>query len=175
MSTCMPRRSWQSSMIGPTKSGGVMIGGPDVGLLDRLDQVRVGHVGRAVHVDPLAAAQAHVVLDVRRRREQLEAVLALEPLAHDVHVQQAEEAAAKAEAERLRGLGLVRERRVVQRQLLERVPQVGVAVGVDRIEAAEDDRAHLAVAGQRLGGRPASVVSVSPTRSFATSLMPVMM
>jgi len=35
----------------------------------------------------------------------MHAVLALEPLLDDVHVQQAEEAAAEAEAERLRGLG----------------------------------------------------------------------
>ena len=40
-------------------------------------------------------------------------MLALEALAHDVHVQQAEEAAAKAEPQRLGWLGLVRERRVV--------------------------------------------------------------
>ena len=88
-------------------------GGADVGLLDRLDVVRVGHVGRAVDLDHLAAAHAHVVLDVRRRREQLEVVLALEALAHDVHVQQPEEAAAKAEAERLRGL---RARRTARRR-----------------------------------------------------------
>ena len=88
-----------------------------------------------------------------RRGEQLQVVLALEPLAHDVHVQQAEEAAAEAEAERLAGLGLLGQRGVVERELLERVAQVRELVGVDREEPAEDHRLDLAVAGQRLGGR----------------------
>ena len=44
----------------------------------------------------------------------VEVVLALEPLLDDLHVQQAEEAAAEAEAERLRGLGLEDERGVVE-------------------------------------------------------------
>ena len=115
----------------------------------------IRHLGRASDLDPLAAAQLDLVADVGRRRQQLEAVLALQPLADDVHVQQAEEAAAKAEPERLRGLRLIRERGVVQRQPVERVAQVLVAVGVDREQAAEDHRLHLAVAGQRLR-RPAA-------------------
>ena len=57
-----------------------------------------------------------------------------------------EEAAAEAEAERLGGLGLPAQRGVVERQLLERVAQVGVVVGVHREEAAEDHRLDLAVA-----------------------------
>ena len=63
-----------------------------------------------------------------------------------------EEAAAEAEPERLRGLGLPAQRGVVQRQLLQRVAQVGVVVGVHREEAAEDHRLDLAVArAARLG------------------------
>ncbi len=70
--------------------------------------------------------------------------------------------------------GSQRQRGVVERELLQRVAQLGVLVGVDREQAAEDHRLDLAVAGQRLGGRPLRfVVSVSPTRSCVTSLMPV--
>ena len=70
--------------------------------------------------------------------------------------------------------GSQRQRRVVERELLERVAQVRVVVGVDREQAAEDHRLDLAVAGQRLGRAAcALVVSVSPTRSWVTSLMPV--
>ena len=65
-----------------------------------------------------------------------------------------EEAAAEAEAERLRRLGLVEERRVVQLQLLERVAQLRVVVGVRREEPGEHHRLHVLVARQRLGGRP---------------------
>ena len=103
-----------------------------------------------------AVGERHLVLDARHRRQQLEVVLALQALAHDVHVQQAEEAAAEAEAQRVGGLGLPAQRGVVERQLLQRVAQVGVVVGVDREQAAEHHRLDLAVAGQRLG-RPAAL------------------
>ena len=105
--------------------------------------------------------------DRRHRREQVEVVLALEALAHDVHVQQAEEAAAKAEAERVGGLGLPRQRGVVERQLLERVAQVRVVVGVDREEAAEDHRLDVAVAGQRPRSRRSTSSSACRRRAAA--------
>ena len=71
-----------------------------------------------------AVGERDLELDRRHRRHQLEVVLALQALAHDVHVQQAEEAAAEAEAERVGGLRLPGQRRVVERQLLERVAQL---------------------------------------------------
>ena len=108
--------------------------GLDVRLLDRLDLVR--HVGGVVHLEPVAARPGlDAVGDVRRGHEQVEVELALEPLADDLHVQQAEEAAAEAEAERLRGLGLVEERAVVQLQPLERVAELRILVRVGREEA----------------------------------------
>ena len=77
-----------------------------------------------MHLDHAAVGERDLVLHVGGRGEQVEVVLALQPLAHDVHVQQTEEAAAKAEAQRLAGLGLIGQRGVVQRQLLERVAEV---------------------------------------------------
>ena len=118
------------------------------------DRGGVGHLGRAVDLDPLAADHLDEVADVGGRRQQLEVVLALEPLAHDLHVEEPEEAAAEAEAERLRVLRLVGERRVVERQLVERVAEVLEAVGVDREEAAEDHRLDLAIALERAGRGP---------------------
>ena len=107
-----------------------------------------------MHLAPLAVSLEHAVGDVRRGHDQVEVELALEPLAHDLHVQQAEEAAAEAEAERLRRLGLVEERGVVELEPLERVAQLGVLVGVAREEAGEDHRLDVLVARQRLrGGR----------------------
>ena len=121
-----------------------------------------------------AVGERDLVLHARHRRHQIEVVLALEALAHDVHVQQAEEAAAETEAERVGGLWLPRQRCVVEGQLLERLAQVGIVVGIDRIETGEDHRLDLAVAGQRLRGRRSlALVSVSPTRSVVTSLRPV--
>ena len=101
----------------------------------------------------LAAVQHDLVAHRRRRRDQVQRVLALEPLLDDLGVQEAEEAAAEAEAEGGAGLGLVAERRVVEAQLLERGLQRAVLVGVDRVEPGEDHRLHFAEAGQRLGRR----------------------
>ena len=89
-----------------------------------------------------------------RGHEQVEVELALEPLAHDLHVQQAEEAAAEPEAERLTRLRLVMERRVVQLQPLERVAQGRIVVRIGREQAREDHRLDVLVARQRLARRP---------------------
>ena len=127
--------------------------GADVRLLDALELAR--HLRRVVHLELLAHPRLDAVGDVRRRHEQVEVELPLEPLAHDLHVEQAEEAAAEAEAERLRRLRLVEQRPVVELQPLERVAQLGVLVGVRREEPREDHRLHVLVAGQRLGGAAA--------------------
>ena len=66
-------------------------------------------------------------------------------------MQQAEEAAAEAEAKRLRALRLVRERGVVELQFADGVAEVLVVVGVDREDAGEDHRLHFLEAGERLG------------------------
>ena len=122
----------------------------------------------------VAVGGVREVLDVRRGGDEREVVLALEPLADDLHVQQAEEAAAEPEAERARRLGLVGERRVVEPQLLQRLAQVGVLVAVDRIEAAEHHRLRVAVAGERLARARVRSVTVSPTFASPTSLIPAM-
>ena len=101
---------------------------------------------RVVHLDRLARRRVHAVLDRRGGGDEGEAELALESLADDLHVQEAEEAAPEPEAERPRGLGLVGEARVVQPQLLQRLAQVGEVVAVDRVQAAEHHRLRLAVA-----------------------------
>ena len=114
------------------------------------------------------------VLDVRRARDERQVVFAFEALAHDLHVQQAEEAAPEPEAERARRLGFVRERRVVEPQPFERLAQVGVLVALDGIQTAEHHRLRLAVAGERLGRGAAESVTVSPTFASPTSLIPAM-
>ena len=64
-------------------------------------------------------------------------------------MQQAEEAAAEAEAERGAGLHLVAEAGIVEPQLADALAQFLEIRGVDREEAAEDHRLHFLVAGQR--------------------------
>ena len=67
-------------------------------------------------------------------------------------MQQAQEPAAEAEAQRVAGFRHVREAGVVQAQLLQLFPQVLEIGGVDRVHAAEDHLLRLLITGQRLGG-----------------------
>ena len=100
----------QSSITAPTYSFGTMIEALMYGSSTSSNASgRSDGVCTSTH--SASFERAHPVGDVRRGHEQVEVELALEPLAHDLHVQQAEEAAAEAEAERLRRLGLVEERR----------------------------------------------------------------
>ena len=94
--------------------------------------------------------QLDAVLDRRRGRDEVEVELALEALLDDLHVEQAEEAAAEPEAQRDRALGLVGEARVVEVELLERVAQQRVVLAAERVDAGEHEALRLLVAGQRL-------------------------
>ena len=126
-------------------------------LLDRLDVGGVGEHLRVVDGEHAAVAQPHPVLDGRRGGDQREPELALEPLLDDLHVEQAEEAAAEAEAERRRGLRLPHQRGVVEVELLERLLEFLDVLAVDREDAGEDHRRRLPVAGQRRGCGPLGV------------------
>ena len=64
-----------------------------------------------------------VVAHARRGRDQVQVVLALQPLLDDLQMQQPEKAAAESKTQRNRRLGLEREARIVQPQLFERVAQ----------------------------------------------------
>ena len=67
--------------------------------------------------------------------DDVHAVLAPQALLDDLQVQQAEESAAEAEAQRHRGFGLVRKGRIVQLQLGQAGLEVLVVARVDRIDA----------------------------------------
>ena len=148
----LPRRSFDKLHHRPDVLLGDDDRRADVRLLHVLE-LGVGISDGLCDLDLLAGPCLDAVGDVRRGHEQIEVELALEPLAHDLHVQEAEEAAAEAEAERLRRLGLVEERRVVELELLQRVAELRVLVAVRREQAREDHRLHVLVAGQRLGCR----------------------
>ena len=176
MVTNVPRRFVDSSMSAPMYWLGRHDAELDPGLLDRLD-VATGSGSRAglsTTTMPRPCMQLDVVLDRRRRGDEVEVELALEPLLDDLHVEQAEEAAAEAEAERHRALRLEGEAGVVEVELLERLAQERVVLAAERVDAGEDEALGRLVAGQRLGrrARPA-VVSVSPTWASRTFLRPV--
>ncbi len=96
----------------------------------------------------------HLVDHVRRGGDQVEAELALQALADDLQVQQAQIADAETEAERRRRLRLVGERGVVQLQLVQRVPQGRIVRAVDRVETRVDHRLRVLVAAQGVLRRP---------------------
>ena len=123
-----------------------------VRLANLLDAPRVREVRGTVRLYDLAVRQHYLVDDVRRGRHEVDAELAVEPLLRNLHVQQAEEAAAEAEAERRRVLRLEAYRRIIYLQLLKRLAQLVDVLALDGVEAAEDDGLHLLVSRERLGG-----------------------
>src|SRR5690606_242317 len=66
----------------------------------------------------------------------------------DLHVEQAQEAAAKAKAQRLRDLGFEHQRGIVKLQLLERIAQLVVFAAFDRIQTGKYLRLDLFEAWQ---------------------------
>jgi hypothetical protein len=114
---------------------------------------RSREVARVRHPDLLAGVHDDAVDGVRRGGDQGQVEFALQALADDLHVQQAQEAAAEAEPERVARLRLVQQGGVVEPQLVQRVAQVGVVVAVHRVQAGEDHRLGGRVAGQRFGRR----------------------
>ena len=113
-----------------------------------------------------------LVGDVGGGLDEGEVALALEPLLDDLHVEHAEEPAAEAEPEGVGRLGLEREAGVIERQLLERGPQIVELVVRGREQAAEDDLDRLLVAGEgRLAPAWRTSVMVSPMRTSESRLM----
>jgi hypothetical protein len=106
-----------------------------------------------------------------RGGDEVDVVLALEPVADHLEVEEAQEAAAEAEAQGGGGLHLVGEGGVVEGELLDGVAEVLEVGGVDGEEAAEDDRLRGLEAGERSVAPLRSWVMVSPTRVSRTCLI----
>ncbi len=93
------------------------------------------------------------VLDRRGRRDEREVELALQSLPRDLHVQQAEEPTAEAEAERGGRLGLEGDGGVGELEFFQRVTQLRQLVTVNRVEAAKDHGLGVPVARERCACR----------------------
>ena len=121
-----------------------------VRLFDVIDDRRGRHQRGILDQHQLAVGLEYAILDARHRRDETQVELALQPLLHDFHVQQAEESAAEPEPERRRRFGLVAQRCVVELKLFERVAQVFVLLRVGRVEPGEHERFYRLVARQCL-------------------------
>ncbi len=134
----------------------ILAGGINVRVRDRLlrkgDGGGVRVIRGVVDRNRLPVRFRDMIHHARRGRDQVQMVFALQPLLHHLHVEKAQKAAPKAEAQRGGGLRLERERGVVELQPLQRIPQVGVMRAVRRVNAAEHHGLRGPVAGQRLVG-----------------------
>src|SRR5207248_3275703 len=90
--------------------------------------------------------------DRRRGLDHLDMELALEAFLYDLHVEQAQEAATKAKAERIVGFGLEAEAGVVEAEAIHRVAELVVLRFAGRVEVAIDHLLDRLVAGELLGG-----------------------
>src|SRR5271165_1379953 len=126
-------------------------------LFHRVDLTGIGPARRVLYLDNGTIGQRDLVAHAGRGGDEVKLVLPLQPLLDDLHVQQPEEAAAKAEAKRSGALRLEEEGRIVEAQLLEGVAQQRVLVRVDGIETREDHRLDVLKA-RKLGRRRARLI-----------------
>ena len=117
-----------------------------------LDGAGVGVVVGVVHLHHGAIGFVDVVDDAGQRGHQVQVELPLQTLLDDLHVEHTQKAAPEAEAKGHGALWLEGQAGVVQLQLFQRVPQVGVLAAVLGVDAAVYHGLRRAVAGQRLGG-----------------------
>ncbi len=124
----------------------------DDGFADLGDLLHIRQFAGRVDAFGLAGGGEDLVADGRGGLEDVDIVFAFEAFLDDLHVQQAEKAAAEAEAQ---GRGILRdeaEAGIVERQFIEGGPELGVVGGAAGIEVREDHLHGLLVAGQRLVG-----------------------
>ena len=125
----------------------------DIRLLRVIDGAGVRVVVGVVHLHHGAVGLVDMVDHAGQRGHKIQIELALQPLLNDLHVEHSKKAAAEAEAQRHGGFRLEGQGGVVELELLQRVPQVGVLAAVLGVDAAVHHGLGGTVAGQRLGGR----------------------
>ena len=171
-SFCLPRFSSTSFRMPPTYSSLVRMVARITG--SSIFSISLGsgqREGLSTSIDR-AVGQRDAVAHAGRGGDQVEVVLALQPLLDDLHVQQAEEAAAEAEAQRHRTFRLEEERRIVEPQLFQRLAQQRCARARPRCRARR--RPSASALRSRAAARSpdaASSVMVSPILVSATFLM----
>ena len=124
----------------------------DDGLANLLQFALVGHFGRVLDHDHFAIGLDHLVDHAGGGGDEVLVKFALQALLHDFHVQQAQETAAKAKAQRLRDFGLVVQRCVVELEFFKGVAQAVVLVGFGRVQTGKHLGLNLFEARQGLGG-----------------------
>ncbi len=111
------------------------------------DLARIRELRRIIDLQNLVLRIGDAVTNARRGRNQVDVEFPLQPFLHDLEMQQAEEAAAEAKAQRDRILRLEAHRAVVQAELFQRIAQQTVLVRFHRIQSREHHRLDLFEAG----------------------------
>ena len=120
-------------------------------LADFLDALGLGKKRRVVDDELGAIGHGDLIDHGRIGGDHVHVELAAEAFLDDLHVEQAEEAAAETEAERGGAFLLIGERGIVDLELAHRHLERLVVGRIHRIDAGEHHRLDLLVAGQRLG------------------------
>ena len=113
----------------------------------------IGIVVGVVHPDLRAVGLGDLIDDVGQGGDEVQVKLPLQPLLDDLHVEHPQKAAPEPEAQGGGGLRLKGQGGVVELELLQGVPQVGVLGPVLGVNAAVDHAPGGAVTGQGLRRR----------------------
>ena len=117
--------------------------GADIGLLDTVYLGGIGHSGGIVHLAQGAVLVKDVIAHVGHRGDDVHIELAVQTLLHNLHVEQAQKAAAETEAQGHGGFWLKGERCIVELQLFQAGAQLFEVLGLDGIDAGKDHGLHL--------------------------------
>ena len=118
--------------------------------LQRLgNAARVGVVVGVVHEDSGTVGLDDLIDDAGQGGDQIQVKFSLQTLLDDLHVEHPQEAHAEPEPQCHRGLRLKAQRGIVELELFQGVPQVGVFTAVLGVDAAVDHGLGRTIAGQR--------------------------
>ncbi len=117
--------------------------GPDIRLFDMVDNGGGRQARRVVHIYHFPLGGEHFIRHIGHRGDDVHVELPEKALLDDFQVQQSQEAAAEAEAQRQRTLRFVGEGSVVKLEFFQRGAQFLELGGIYRVKAGEDHGLHL--------------------------------
>ena len=129
--------------------------GEDACLDIRLLRLRNGGgirvVGGVINGNLCAVGEGEVVDNAGGGGDEIEIEFPLQTLLNDLHVEKPQKAAAEAEAQGSGGFRLIGKGSVIELQLFQCLPQIGIFGAIGRVDAAEHHGIDAAVAGKRCG------------------------
>ena len=125
--------------------------GDDDGLFNHLDLGGIRPARRIINFTLGAIGQRDLVANAGRGSDEVEVVLALQPLLDNLQMEQPEESTAESKPQRHGTLRLEGEAGVVEPQLFKRIAQHRVLMRVHGIQPGEDHALDVFKARQRLG------------------------